>query len=183
MGPSKSWHTQSQQIASRRIGEASSSTAQSSLLATTRGDPWRSLRQLIKSDKDTNSTWALRKMRHGRGLHLSNTMRAWLELEAPAMEEQPHMSETLRAHLDQPTMITTSECPLNHQDSNRRECQQCKPCLTLSADNWMTCFPHHLAPISLSLAMNHLEDSWCPNLQCTMERATRLTSSCTSGNS
>ena len=67
-----------------------------------------SLAHQMQLDEDTSSTRASRKMRSSRGLHLSDAMRTWLGPQALGMEGQPHMSETLRACLGQPTVIATS---------------------------------------------------------------------------
>ncbi|RVW78273.1 hypothetical protein CK203_055730 [Vitis vinifera] len=53
-----------------------------------------------QSDKGPNSTQASKKMRHNRGSHLSNAMRARLEPQTLGLEGQPCMLETLRPRLD-----------------------------------------------------------------------------------
>ncbi|KAL6340264.1 hypothetical protein AAG906_040700 [Vitis piasezkii] len=55
-----------------------------------------SLAHQTHPDEGTSSTQASRKMRRGRGSHSSNTMQAQLGPQAPGVEGQPHMSETLR---------------------------------------------------------------------------------------
>ena len=52
-----------------------------------------------QSDKGPNSTQASKKIRHNRGSHLSNAMRARLEPQTLGLEGQPCMLETLRPRL------------------------------------------------------------------------------------
>lgn len=63
----------------------------------------------MQPDEGTTSTHVSRKIRHDRRLHLSDAMQAQLGPQAPSVEGQSHMLETLRVHLGPPVVASLQE--------------------------------------------------------------------------
>ena len=63
----------------------------------------------MKVDEGTDSTQALMKRRCDRRSCLSNALRARLGPQAPGVEGQPCVSETLKAHLGRSSTVVMLE--------------------------------------------------------------------------
>lgn len=114
VGLFQSLHNQSQHTTSRRTTEASypGDTKFSSGSYSRQFREESSSDRQMQSDEGTTSTHVSRKIRHDRRSHLSDAMQAQLGPQAPSVEGQSHMLETLRVHLGPPVAA-----PLQEQSS------------------------------------------------------------------
>ena len=111
--PSKSRHPQSQQIASRWTDKAFflGNIEFSFGSYTTQSEEELSPARQMQLDEGTDSTQTSMKRRRDRMSCLSDTMWALLRPQAPGMEGQPCILETLKAHLGPPTIVVMSGWP------------------------------------------------------------------------